>query len=45
MSEIKYVDGEVVGYETKLKCFPDENGDTHHEHIVKSKAEEGSLEM
>ncbi|HEP1436469.1 phage tail protein [Streptococcus pyogenes] len=45
VSEIKYVDGEVVGYETKLKCFPDENGDTHHEYIVKSKAEEGNLEM
>lgn len=40
VSEIKYVDGEVVGYETKLKCFPDENGDTHHEYIKGSKKEE-----
>ncbi|EFY03072.1 major tail protein [Streptococcus phage Javan118] len=38
VGEIKYVDGEVVGYETILKCFPDENGDTHHEYIVKPKA-------
>ncbi|MBM6540926.1 Major tail protein [Streptococcus dysgalactiae subsp. equisimilis] len=43
VGEIKYVDGEVVGYETTLKCFPDENGDTHHEYIVNPKAQ--NLEM
>lgn len=45
VGEIVYVDGEVVGYETTLKCFPDENGDTHHEYIVKPKANEETLEM
>ncbi|WP_283265413.1 phage tail protein [Streptococcus dysgalactiae] len=45
VGEIKYVDGEVVGYETILKCFPDENGDTHHEYIVKPKAKEKNFEM
>ncbi|HER0920702.1 TPA: phage tail protein [Streptococcus pyogenes] len=45
VGEIVYVDGEVVGYETTLKCFPDENGDTHHEYIVKPKAKEDTLEM
>lgn len=43
VGEIVYVDGGVVGYETTLKCFPDENGDTHHEYIVKPKAQ--NLEM
>lgn len=45
VGEIKYVDGEVVGYETTLKCFPDENGDTHHEYIVKPKTKGENLEM
>ncbi|HEL0766886.1 phage tail protein [Streptococcus equi] len=45
VGEIKYVDGEVVGYETTLKCFPDENGDTHHEYIVKPKTKGENFEM
>ncbi|AAM79714.1 tail protein [Streptococcus pyogenes JRS4] len=48
VGEIKYVDGEVVGYETTLKCFPDEKGDTHHEYIVKpgeANKKENSFEM
>ncbi|HEQ0616676.1 TPA: phage tail protein [Streptococcus pyogenes] len=48
VGEIVYVDGEVVGYETTLKCFPDEKGDTHHEYIVKpgeANKKENSFEM
>lgn len=48
VGEIKYVDGEVVGYETTLKCFPDEEGDTHREYIVKPEEvnkKENSFEM
>ncbi|HGK7876561.1 TPA: phage tail protein, partial [Streptococcus pyogenes] len=48
VGEIKYVDGEVVGYETTLKCFPDKDGDTHREYIVKpgeANKKENSFEM
>ncbi|QBX14758.1 major tail protein [Streptococcus phage Javan155] len=48
VGEIKYVDGEVVGYETTLKCFPDKEGDTHREYIVKPEEvnkKENSFEM
>ncbi|KKC16942.1 phage tail tube protein [Streptococcus dysgalactiae] len=48
VGEIKYVDGEVVGYETTLKCFPDKEGDTHREYIVKPgevNKKENSFEM
>lgn len=45
VGEIVYIDGEAVGYETTLKCFPDKNGDTHHEYIVKPKAKEKNFEM
>lgn len=38
IGEIKYVDGDDVGYETTVTCFPDDNSNTHYEYIVKPKA-------
>ncbi len=38
IGEIKYVDGDDVGYETTVTCFPDDNLNTHYEYIVKPKA-------
>ncbi len=38
IGEIKYVDGDDVGYETIVTCFPDDNSNTHYEYIVKPKA-------
>lgn len=39
VGEIKYKDGDNVGYETTVTCFPDDNSNTHYEYIVKPKAE------
>lgn len=39
VGEIKYKDGDNVGYETTVTCFPDANSNTHYEYIVKPKAE------
>lgn len=38
VGEIKYKDGDNVGYETTVTCFPDDNSNTHYEYIVKPKA-------
>lgn len=38
IGEIKYVDGDDVGYETTVTCFPDDSSNTHYEYIVKPKA-------
>lgn len=37
VGEIKYKDGDNVGYETTVTCFPDDNSNTHYEYIVKPK--------
>lgn len=37
VGEIKYKDGDNVGYETTVTCFPDDNSNTHCEYIVKPK--------
>jgi hypothetical protein len=36
VGDISYTDSDAVGYETTLKAFPDENGDTHLEYIQKA---------
>ncbi|MGT2753255.1 phage tail tube protein [Streptococcus porcinus] len=33
MAEIKYVDGEPVGYELTVQALPDSKGNTHYEHV------------
>lgn len=38
VSDISYVDNDVVKYETTLSCYPDENGNTHYEYIVEGTA-------
>lgn len=37
VGEIKYKDGDNVGYETTVTCFSDDNSNTHYEYIVKPK--------
>lgn len=34
VGDITYSDGAVVGYETTVSAFPDEDGNTHYEYIV-----------
>lgn len=36
MSEIKYADSEVIGYEVTVSAYPDANGNTHYEYIKKA---------
>ena len=38
VSDISYVDNDVVKYETTLSCYPDSNGNTHYEYIVEGTA-------
>lgn len=38
VGEIKYKDGDNVGYETTVTCLPDDNSNTHYEYIAKPKA-------
>lgn len=34
VGEIVYVDGEPIGYEVTLSCFPDEDGNTAYEYVA-----------
>lgn len=38
VSDVSYVDNDVVKYETTLSCYPDESGNTHYEYIVEGSA-------
>lgn len=35
VGEIKYGHADNVGYETTVACYPDENGNTHYEYIIR----------
>lgn len=39
VGEVSYVDNELIGYETTIAAFPDANGDTHLEYIIKPASE------
>ena len=36
LGDIAYTDSEAVGYDTTVKCMPDENGNYHYEYLLKS---------
>lgn len=36
VGDITYSDSAAVGYETTLGCYPDEDGNTHYEYIIKT---------
>ena len=36
LGDIAYTDSEAVGYETTVKCMPDESGNYHYEYLLKS---------
>lgn len=38
VGEIKYGHADNVGYETTVACYPDENGNTHYEYIIRQAA-------
>lgn len=42
VEDIVYTDNAAVGYGTTISAVPDVNGDTHHEYIIKNKAEGGT---
>lgn len=41
VGEITYNHSDNVGYETTVTCYPDANGDTHHEYIIRQAAAGG----
>lgn len=38
VGDLTYSDSDAVGYETTVKCIPDNDGNTHYEYMLKSSA-------